>query len=46
MEWTVMSADAPDKQATIVPFVPVSKGQPDSNIVADDSGRTIVALLH
>ena len=35
----------PEKPATIVPFAPVSKGPPDANIVADDSGRTIVALL-
>jgi hypothetical protein len=40
-----MTAHAPDKPATIVPFAPVSKGQPDANIVADDSGRTIVAML-
>src|SRR3954471_24819836 len=40
-----MSAQTPDKQTTIVPFAPVSKGQPDANIVADDSGRTIVAML-
>jgi hypothetical protein len=35
----------PEKPATIVPFAPASKGPPDANIVADDSGRTIVALL-
>jgi hypothetical protein len=40
-----MTAHAPVKPATIVPFAPVSKGQPDANIVADDSGRTIVAML-
>jgi hypothetical protein len=40
-----MSSNASDKPATIVPFAPVSKGQPDGHIVADDSGRTIVALL-
>src|SRR4249919_705230 len=40
-----MSAHAPNKQTTIVPFAPVSKSQPDNNIVVDDSGRTIVALL-
>ena len=40
-----MSAQAPDKPTTIVPFVPNAKGQPDANIVADDSGRTIVAML-
>ena len=40
-----MSADPPDKPAVIVPFAPISKGQPDANIVADDSGRAIVALL-
>ena len=36
---------APDKAGTIVPFAPTPKGQPDANVVADDSGRTIVALL-
>src|SRR5260370_22229426 len=40
-----MSVHAPDKPATIVPFAPTSKGQSDANIVADDSGRTIIALL-
>jgi len=35
---------APDKASTIVPFAPTPKG-PDANVVADDSGRTIVALL-
>src|SRR5256885_12316138 len=40
-----MSAHAPDKAATIVPFAPMSKGQAEGHIVADDSGRTIVALL-
>jgi hypothetical protein len=35
-----------EKPATVVPFAPASKGAPpDANIVADDSGRTIVALL-
>src|SRR5215831_894392 len=40
-----MSADTPDKPAVIVPFAPISKGQPDATIVADDSGRAILALL-
>jgi hypothetical protein len=40
-----MNAHAPDKPGTIIPFAPGPKGQPDANIVADDSGRTIVALL-
>jgi hypothetical protein len=36
----------PEKPARIVPFAPASKGSsPDANIVADDSGRTIVGLL-
>jgi|SRR5215470_17747796 len=34
---------APDKAGTIVPFAPTPKGS--SDVVADDSGRTIVALL-
>ena len=38
-----MSAYAPDKAGTIVPFAPTPKGQPE--VAADDSGRTIVALL-
>jgi hypothetical protein len=40
-----MSANASNQPGAIVPFPPVSKGQSDVNIVADDSGRTIVALL-
>jgi hypothetical protein len=40
-----MNSYAPDKAGTIVPFAPTPKSQPDSNVVADDSGRTIVALL-
>jgi len=41
-----MSAyDAPDKAGTIVPFAPAPKGQQDTDSIADDSGRTIVALL-
>ena len=40
-----MSAYAPDKAGTIVPFAPAPKGQHDTGIVADDSGRTIVAML-
>jgi hypothetical protein len=40
-----MSAYAPDKPATIVPFAPTPKAQPDANVVADDSGRSIIALL-
>src|SRR6266567_4114161 len=37
--------NAPDKPATIVPFAPTPKAQPEANIVADDSGRSIMALL-
>src|SRR6516162_6460877 len=33
-----------DQPAMIGP-APISKGQPNANIVADDSGRAIVALL-
>jgi hypothetical protein len=40
-----MRSHTPNKPAVIVPIAPVSKGQPDTNIVADDSGRAIVALL-
>jgi hypothetical protein len=40
-----MSGYASDQGGTIVPFAPTSKGQPDAAVVADESGRTIVALL-
>jgi hypothetical protein len=40
-----MSAHLPDKSATMVPLAPIAMGQPDANIVVDDSGRAIVALL-
>jgi hypothetical protein len=39
-----MSAYAPDKAATVVPFAPTPKGQ-QPEVVADESGRTIVAML-
>src|SRR5947207_10704770 len=34
-----------DKPNTIIPFAPTPKGQPDANVVADDSGRSIIAML-
>ena len=40
-----MAAQVPDKPATIVPFAPTPKSQPEANVVADDSGRSIIALL-
>lgn len=40
-----MSVHAPEKPTTIVPFAPTPKGQPEANVVADDSGRSIIALL-
>ena len=41
-----MSTGTRDKPAVIVPFdSPLSKGQPEANIVADESGRAIMALL-
>jgi hypothetical protein len=40
-----MANYAPDKSNTIVPFAPTPKAPPEANIVADDSGRTIIALL-
>src|ERR1700751_2915573 len=40
-----MSVQPPDRPATVVPFAPTPKVQPDANIIADDSGRTIVAML-
>jgi hypothetical protein len=39
-----MSAYAPDKAATVVPFAPTPKVQ-QPEVVADESGRTIIALL-
>jgi hypothetical protein len=36
---------ARQKAPTIVPFAPAPKGQADTNIMADDSGRAIIALL-
>jgi hypothetical protein len=40
-----MSGRAPDKSEAIVPFAPAPQAAPARNIVADDSGRTIIALL-
>jgi hypothetical protein len=40
-----LTGDAREKPATIVPFAPMPKGQVERNIVVDDSGRAIVALL-
>ena len=40
-----LTEDAPDKPATIVPFAPMPKGQAEGDIVADNFGRAIVALL-
>jgi hypothetical protein len=34
-----------EKPTTIIPFAPAPKGQPDANVVADDSGRSILSLL-
>jgi hypothetical protein len=40
-----MSVNAPDKPNTIIPFAPTPKAKAEANVVADDSGRTIIALL-
>jgi hypothetical protein len=40
-----MSVQGSERPATVVPFAPPAKGHPDANIIADDSGRTIVAML-
>jgi chemotaxis regulatin CheY-phosphate phosphatase CheZ len=40
-----MSAQSTDRSATIVPFDHTPKVRPDANIIADDSGRAIVAML-
>src|SRR5262249_49221872 len=42
---SAMSAYVPDNAGTIVPFAPTPKEQQDTGAAADDSGRTIVALL-
>ena len=36
---------ASDKPATILPFAPSPKGHADATIIADDSGRSIIAML-
>ena len=33
------------EQETVVPFAPAPRGQADAHMVADDSGRTIIAML-
>jgi hypothetical protein len=40
-----MSAQAPDKPTTVIPFSPAGKGQPEAHVIADDSGRSILTLL-
>ena len=40
-----MSMYSPEKAGTIVPFAPTPKGPQDGNPTADESGRSIVALL-
>jgi hypothetical protein len=42
---TGMSVQPTDRPATIVPFAHTPKGNPDANIIADDSGRAILAML-
>jgi hypothetical protein len=34
-----------DKPNTIIPFAPAAKGQSEANVLADDSGRSILGLL-
>jgi hypothetical protein len=38
-------AQVSDKPNTIVPFAPTPRGQPEAHVVADGSGRSILALL-
>jgi len=40
-----MNTHVPSRSDAVVPFAPTPKSQPEANIVADDSGRTIVSLL-
>jgi hypothetical protein len=40
-----MSVQPNDRPTTVVPFAHAPKARPDANIVADDSGRSIVAML-
>jgi hypothetical protein len=40
-----MSVQPNDQPTTVVPFAHTPKARPDANIIADDSGRSIVAML-
>jgi hypothetical protein len=40
-----MSEHVPDKSDPINPFAPTPKAQPEGNLVVDDSGRAIIAML-
>jgi hypothetical protein len=40
-----MNTHPSSRSDAVVPFTPTPKSQPQTNIVADDSGRAIVALL-
>ncbi len=40
-----MSAHAPEIPAAVIPFAPAPIAQPEANVVADASGRSIMALL-
>ena len=40
-----MGEHAPDKSEAVIPFAPAPKAGPGGNLVAEDSGRAIIALL-
>jgi hypothetical protein len=40
-----MGEHASDKFETVIPFAPAPKAVPEGNLVAEDSGRAIIALL-
>src|SRR5467141_3810576 len=40
-----MSEHIPDKSETIIPFAPAPKKRSEGNLVVDDSGHAIIALL-
>ena len=40
-----MGEHAPDKSEAVIPFAPAPKAGPGGNLVAENSGRAIIALL-
>jgi hypothetical protein len=40
-----MGEHAPEKSESVIPFAPAPKAGPEGNLVAEDAGRAIVAML-